>query len=137
MFPGGGVAAQLAMRAIKFGSEAAAIGLVQAPMETFLPHGSTLGDPTRSWLGRLAHGASNVRPALPNTAGQNQVPMQPQPQPGGPTPPGQPGVGGAASAPLIGEMHVQSPASPEQIANEVDRHAVANGYNAYGAGSGR
>jgi hypothetical protein len=38
-------------------------------METFSLNDSALGDPSRSWLGKIAGAAAGVRPALPNAAG--------------------------------------------------------------------
>jgi TP901 family phage tail tape measure protein len=72
---GGGVAAagsdmamQLIGRAIGAGGQYMG-NLVGAGIETFLPNGSALGDPSSSWFGRLAGAAAGIRPSLPNTAG--------------------------------------------------------------------
>ncbi|GAA1681719.1 hypothetical protein MMUR_05440 [Mycolicibacterium murale] len=42
---------------------------VSGVLETVLPNGSALGDPSSSWAGRLLGAAAGVKPALPNTAG--------------------------------------------------------------------
>ena len=44
-------------------------------METFSLNDSALGDPSRSWLGKIAGAAAGVRPALPNSAGGEGKPM--------------------------------------------------------------
>jgi hypothetical protein len=91
MFPGGGAAAQtgikLASRAIQFGAQASAIG-VSGLMETFLPHNSELGDPGKSWFGKIAGGIAGARPATPNAAQKSAPPQQQGPQgQGQPAPP--------------------------------------------------
>ena len=72
MAPGAGQAAQigvqLANRTIGYAGQAAGIG-VGGLLETFLPHGSALADPNKSWVGRIASGVAGARPALPNAAG--------------------------------------------------------------------
>lgn len=78
--PGSSIGLKLANRAIQFGGQAAAIG-VSGALETFLPHGSALGDPGKSWLGKIAGGISGARPAAPNQAGK-QAPQQQQGQQG-------------------------------------------------------
>lgn len=70
--PGSGVAVQIAMqeiqRAIKFGSQAAGIG-VGGLMETFLPAGgSELA--ANSWFTKIASGFAGMAPQLPNIAGK-------------------------------------------------------------------
>ncbi|MCV7154347.1 hypothetical protein [Mycolicibacterium pyrenivorans] len=52
------------------GFQSAMAGYETAIGETFMLNGSALGDPSASWLGRLAGAAAGVRPALPNTAGE-------------------------------------------------------------------
>jgi hypothetical protein len=70
IFPGGGMAAQVAIkeanRAIQFAGQAAGIG-VSGLMETFLPAGSPLA--ANSWFSKLAGGLAGARPAAPNKAG--------------------------------------------------------------------
>lgn len=43
--------------------------LAGGAIETFALNGSALGDPSSSWLGRIAAAVPGVRPALPNSAG--------------------------------------------------------------------
>jgi len=133
MFPGGGLASQLALRAIEFGGQALAIG-ASGLMETFLPSGSALGDPSKSWFGKLASGFGGARPATANTAGKAEpvAPRQVDPnttQHG--TGMGQPP--GPGQAPLIGTMNYTGPDDGGQAAaREINRQV-----NAYGAGSER
>lgn len=47
-------------------------------METFLPHGSTLGDPSNNWVGKIASGFAGARPAQASTAGKQQIPDKKQ-----------------------------------------------------------
>lgn len=135
MFPGGSVAASLAARTAQFGAQAIAIG-AQGLMETFLPNGSPLGDPGKSMLGRLAMGVSGVRPAGPNTAGQQEAPMQLTSHEGTGAPPGPApgggGVGQAAGAPLIGTVNMTTPSDSQAVARDIDRQV-----RAHGAGQGR
>jgi hypothetical protein len=130
MFPGGGVAAQLATRAAQFGGQALAIG-GEGILETFLPHGSALGDPSRSWLGRGLHGVSGARQAQDNSAGQAEIPMQP------PAPPVSSGQGaGPAPGPAIGEVHFGSQVQdPQSMLRDIDR-LYESKINAHGAGMG-
>lgn len=82
-FPGAGQLAatgtKLANRAIQYGGQLGAIG-IEGLMETFLPSGSSLGDPSKSWAGRLLGGLSQAKPATPTSAGQTQAPLQPDQQ---------------------------------------------------------
>lgn len=123
LFPGVGQAAQtgmkLANRAIQFGGQVAAIG-VSGLMETFLPHGSPLADPSKSWFGKVVGGIGGARPALPNQAQQKAPPAGGQPgspasgQGSGP-PPGPPGVGVQINNPTF-------QGSDHSVANEINRH---------------
>jgi hypothetical protein len=81
MFPGGGVAAALAARTIKYGAQAAAIG-AQGVMDTILPAGSPLA--ANSWFSKLAGGISGAKPAKPNNAGGQGGNPQQAPQMGTP-----------------------------------------------------
>lgn len=78
--PGAGQGAQIAMqltnRAIGYAGQLAGIG-VSGLMETFALNGSSLGDPSKSWIGKIAGGVAGARPALPNTAGQSAPPLAP------------------------------------------------------------
>lgn len=68
----GAAGADLAMQLIGRGIGAAGqyVGnAVSAGLETFLPNGSALGDPSSSWGGRILGAVAGVKPALPNTAG--------------------------------------------------------------------
>lgn len=133
MFPGGSVAASLAARTAQFGGQALAIG-AQGLMETFLPNGSPLGDPSKSLFGRLAQGISGARPAPPMSAGQQDVPQQMQPQDphtGSGAPPGPGGVGAQAGSPLIGTVNMTTPSDSQAVARDIDRQI-----RAHGAGSG-
>lgn len=73
MAPGSGAGAQigmdLMMRAVGAGGQYAA-NAVGGLLETFALNDSALGDPGKSWFGRLAIGVAGMRPALPNTAGE-------------------------------------------------------------------
>ena len=62
--------------------------VVGGVMETFSLNDSALGDPSRSWLGRLATAASGVRVALPNTAGKEGGAANPNMAEAGKQPPG-------------------------------------------------
>lgn len=87
--PGGQVMAQLAMRSIQFGAQAASIG-VSGLMETFIPHNSQLGDPGAGWIGRIAGGLAGAKPAAKNKAAQDTPPPMPagDQHPGSGAPPG-------------------------------------------------
>lgn len=91
-FPGAGEAAakagQLIDRGVKFGGQLAGIG-VGGLMETFGlsdPNGG--GNLQQSWLGRLASGLAQVKPATPTTAGQTKAPAEPQKHEGSGAQPG-------------------------------------------------
>jgi hypothetical protein len=146
---------QLANRTIAYGGQLAAIG-VGGLMETFLPHGSAVGDPGKSWLGKLASGFSGARPALPNAAGQLTDPAKnatpgmggPQgPQPpaavGQPAPPQTPEQAAALqqngqvtqpNAPMvqIDKIVNNTPDSGRSLAQQISYHQMIS--NARGAG---
>jgi hypothetical protein len=75
-FPGGGQAAETAMklitRSIGFGGQLASIG-ASGLLETFGLNDTELGDLSKSWLGRAAAGIAGVGAALPGSAGQTKV----------------------------------------------------------------
>jgi hypothetical protein len=81
MAPGAGQAAQTASklinRTIQYGGQLASIG-VSGLLETFGLSDSQLGDPSKSWIGRIASGVSGMSPAVPTSAGQTQAPAKPQ-----------------------------------------------------------
>lgn len=69
---GGGAAADLGMKLIgrAIGAGGQYVGnAVGGAMETFMLNDSALGDPGKSWLGKLAIAGAGARPALPNSAG--------------------------------------------------------------------
>jgi len=72
------IGVQLANRTAAFAGQLAGIG-VGGLLETFLPHGSPLADPGKSWLGKIASGFAGARPAMPNTAGGQSPAGQPAP----------------------------------------------------------
>jgi len=128
--PGSGAAVQIAMqeiqRAIKFGGQAAGIG-VQGLMETFLPTGaSQLAN--NNWITQIAGGFASAAPALPNVAGKPSTPVNPQ-QAAPPLPP--PGVhtgtgappGPAGPAVNIEHYHVET--SEDRAGQDIARHAMA------------
>lgn len=125
MFPGGGVAAQLAMRTGEFGGQLVGIG-IGGLMETFLPNGSALGDPANSWLGRAASALSKTGPQKENTAGKAEVPHKQDPGVGSAL-----GQGGGQSpagvAPLIGQMTVPAGSDGPAIARDIDRQVRSHG----------
>jgi hypothetical protein len=135
MAPGAGEAAkigvQLAKRTIKFGGELAAIG-ASGLMETFLPNGSALGDPGKSWFGRVASGISGARPAAENTAGKTQPPAKPV----DPNTKEHGSGGGQPPGPTIGQVQFNgvgnSAADQQSMVNDIDRQN-----RAHGAGMGR
>jgi hypothetical protein len=96
MLPGGQVAAALAMRTAKFAGQLMSIGIMGG-LETFLPGGTPLSDPSKSLVGRVASGIAGGQPASQNMAGTAKPP-QPPPPLGSPAsgqglgpPPGPPG----------------------------------------------
>ena len=128
--PGAGQAAQtgikLANRAIGYAGQVAGIG-VSGLMETLLPHGSALGDPGKSWLGRIAGGIAGAKPALPNQAGgdqQNPAGDSAKPQ----TPEEAQALaaqngGGQSNGPMVNieNMVNQTPDGGQAVANQVAR----------------
>lgn len=122
------IGVQLANRTAAFAGQLAGIG-VGGLLETFLPHGSPLADPGKSWLGKIASGFAGARPALPNTAGQS---------PAGQSAPAQTPEQAAAlnqqttqpNAPMVNveQMNNYTPDSGRTIADQVAWHGmVANG----------
>jgi hypothetical protein len=141
--PGAGQAAEIAVeaanKAAAFGGKAAAIG-AQGLAETFMPHGSELGDPSKNWLGKIASGFAGAKPAGSNSAGKQEVPnktkdpnkdgsgsVDPNTKEhgkGGGRPPGPPnGV-------YIENLHNNGkPDDGQKVANDINA-----GVNSYGAG---
>lgn len=93
IFPGAGEAAakagQLIDRGVRFGGQLAGIG-ISGLQETFGlsdPNGG--GGLQQGWLGRLASGLAQTKPATPTTAGQTKAPAaDPQQHDGSGKPPG-------------------------------------------------
>lgn len=90
--PGASQAAQVGIQVLNrtagYIGQLGAIG-VGGLLETFLPNNSSIADPSKSWLGKIASGFSGSRPATPNTAGspapaQDPAQQQQQGQGGGP-----------------------------------------------------
>jgi len=79
-------------------------------LETFSLNDSALGDPSRSWLGKIAGAAAGVRPALPNSAGSGGGDKNPNMAEGGKDKPEAP-----------------SPLSPEQADATKTADAEKNG----------
>ncbi|SIC56594.1 phage tail tape measure protein, family protein, core region [Mycobacteroides abscessus subsp. abscessus] len=79
--PGAGEGAQIGMqeanRAAKYGASLAGIG-IQGLFETFALNDSVIGDPSKSWIGRLAGGLAGTHPTSQNSAGMTQQPQQPK-----------------------------------------------------------
>lgn len=130
--PGAGaVAGQAAQTGVQVANRTAAyfgqLGGILAGglMETFLPNSSEAGDPSKSWLGRIASGISGARPALPNTAG-NSAPAQ-QPQQGQ--------QGGSSGGPMVNieNMVNQTADSGQSVANQIGRMQMS----AYASGGPR
>lgn len=68
---------QLANRAIGYAGQVAGIG-ASGLLETFLPSGDNpLSSVGNSWFGKVLGGVVGARPALPNMAGQQQAPPNP------------------------------------------------------------
>lgn len=129
MAPGAGAAAQigtqLAKRAIAFGGQVAGIG-VGGLLETFLPHGSPLADPNRSWFGKFAAGIAGARPALPNIAGSQPAPAAPAAASGAVGPDGQPlQQGGAAPGGGITVNYTNNQATEDRAGADLTRHLTA------------
>ena len=125
--PGASQAAQVGMklanRAAGFAGQVAGIG-VGGLLETFLPNNSSVADPSKSWIGKIASGVAGARPALPNSAGS--APAQP------PMPP-QGGAGGAGPMVNIESMVNSTPDGGQSVANQIGRMQMSG----YGAGGPR
>lgn len=134
MAPGAGAIAgqaaqmgvQLANRTAGFVGQLAGIG-VGGLLETFLPRGSTLADPNKSWLGRLAAGFAGARPALPNAAGGGEG-MNPAGESARPQTPEeaqklQAENGGGAGGPMVqvGAINNYTPDSGQTLSNQMAR----------------
>ena len=79
-------------------------------LETFSLNDSALGDPSKSWLGKIAGAVAGVRPALPNDAGKEGGAQNPNMAEGGKTKDQPPG-----------------PLTPGQSADQKAADAAANG----------
>ena len=129
--PGAGQAAQigvqLANRTAAYVGQVAGIG-VGGLLETFLPHGSPLADPNKSWVGRIAAGFAGARPALPNTSGGDPG-MNPAGQPAKPQTPEEAQAlqaqngGGQANGPMVqvGAINNYTPDGGQSLANQIGR----------------
>ncbi|MDO3245839.1 phage tail tape measure protein [Mycobacteroides abscessus subsp. abscessus] len=128
--PGAGQGAQIAMqltnRAIGYAGQLAGIG-VSGLMETFALNGSSLGDPSKSWIGKIAGGVAGARPALPNTAGQSAPPLAP------PDKQKDQGQGQSGGAPMVNiekfENGSGNPSDGQSAARDIARQ-----FNSVGAG---
>jgi hypothetical protein len=123
------IGVQLANRTAAFAGQLAGIG-VSGLLETFLPHGSPIADPGKSWLGKIASGFAGARPALPNTAGQQSPAGQPAPAQ---TPEQAAALNAQTTQPNspmvnIEQMNNNTPDGGRTIADQVAWHGmVANG----------
>lgn len=119
--PGAGQAAQTGIQVMNrtagYIGQLAAIG-VGGLMETFLPNNSETGDPSKSWIGRIASGLAGARPALPNTAGSQAPAQAPNPQQ-----PGQGGQGGPTVS--VGAINNYTPDGGNAIANRIGQMTAA------------
>lgn len=133
--PGAGQAAsaaaqigiQLANRAAGYAGQVAGIA-VGGLMETFLPSGSDVADPSKSWIGRIASGISGARPATANAAGGPAPAKPPAATPATP-------VGGGAGGPvvLIENLVNQTPDAGQTVANQMARQAQTGYLSRMGA----
>ncbi|MGV0772285.1 hypothetical protein [Mycobacterium syngnathidarum] len=132
--PAGAAGAEMAMKAINrtigFAGQAAGIG-VQGLGETFLPHGSALGDLSNNLLFRVAAGFAGAKPATASTAAQQEIPGKPKDPNSAQH--GQGGSPGQGNQPLIGTMNYTGPQSDGQkVAKDIQRKT-----NSYGAAGKR
>lgn len=129
--PGAGAAAQigiqLANRAAGYMGQLAGIG-VGGLLETFLPNNSTIADPNKSWIGRIASGISGARPATANAAG-GAAPAKPpaMPQPATAT------AGGGGPVVLIENMVNNTTDSGQTLANQIARQGQTGYLSRMGA----
>lgn len=101
------VAAQIGIQELQRGIAAMgqyAGNAVGGLMETFSLNDSALGDPSKSWLGKLVGVAAGVRPALPNSAGKE----------------------GGASNPNMAESGKQQPKAPGPLTPQQAEAAKAD-----------
>lgn len=120
--PGAGVAAQIGMqlanRAVGYVGQLAGIG-VEGLLETFSLSGSSIADPSKSLIGKLALGIAGARPSTPNTAGETVAPLKPAPPPPPPPP-------AAGSAPLVNiETMNNNGADGQQVGRDIGRQLMA------------
>jgi hypothetical protein len=132
--PGAGQAAsaaaqigiQLANRAAGYMGQLGGIA-VGGLMETFLPSGSEVADPSKSWIGRIASGVSGARPATANMAGGSAPAKPPTPQPATAT------AGGGGPVVLIENLVNQTPDGGQTVANQMARQAQTGYLSRMGA----
>jgi hypothetical protein len=132
--PGAGQAAsaaaqigiQLANRAAGYAGQVAGIA-VGGLMETFLPSGSEVADPSKSWIGRIASGVSGARPATANMAGGSAPAKPPTPQPATAA------AGGGGPVVLIENLVNQTPDGGQTVANQMARQAQTGYLSRMGA----
>ncbi|WP_240761030.1 hypothetical protein [Mycolicibacterium sp. CR10] len=108
----GAAAAQMGLellnRTVAFGGQAAGIA-AGGLLETFGMSGSALGDPSKSWIGRIASGFAGARPAGSMSAGNTETPLKPKNQQG-PEAAKQGGQDGFKGGPTVNiESFVQAP----------------------------
>lgn len=120
--PGAGTAAQIGLqeanRAVGYIGQLAGIG-VAGLLETFGLSGSSIADPSKSKIGKLAMGIAGARPSTPNTAGQTVAPLKPQvaaPAPG-PAP-------GSAPMVVIENMNNHG-ADGQQVGRDIGRELMS------------
>lgn len=132
---GGGGMMALANRTAGFIGQLGAIAAM-APLETFLPNDSSIGDPTKSWFGKIAGGLAGAHSSGPNVAGMGGPPTPPPPAPpgGDSAPPLKPKQGDANDAKggqqqnvgqqINGDVHYHN-TDNGQVASEVNRGMLA------------
>lgn len=140
MGPGASQAAQMGIQLLNrtagYVGQLAGIG-VGGLLETFLPHGSSVADPNKSWLGRIATGFAGAKPALPNMSGDQQSMSSPAPPQtpeeaaalqqqhmGSGTPPG-PGI-------QVGAINNYTPDNWQSFGREMQRIQLASNSASYG-----
>ena len=99
---------QEAQRAIGAGAQYAG-ALAGGLLETFSLNDSALGDPSKSWLGKIGGAIAGIRPSLPNSAGKE----------GGAANPNMAEAGKKVDAP--------GPLTPQQAADQKAADAANNG----------
>jgi hypothetical protein len=90
-------------------------------METFLPNNSSLADPSKSWVGRIASGMAGARPAMPNTAGGAAPAQTPMPEQQGQ------GQGQGGPGVVVENLNNYSNDGGQTVANQLYRSYAAGG----------